>query len=178
MRISLFGGPGVGKSNLAAGIYSRLSKEKIHIELIIEYVKKWTFINRVPNGFDQIKIFGEQLHNEDIVLRSGVPHIVTDSPLLMQVAYAKKYGFKATDSLANIVKEFDKQYPCINIVLDREGIPYQTKGRYETLEEAKEMDNLIEKELIDFGYKYKKFKTIDESKIIEFILDSINQKNI
>lgn len=169
-RINFFGGPGSGKSTLAAYIYYCISKRGIHIELVGEYVKKWTFIDRIPTDFDQVKIFGEQLHNEDLILRSGVPYIVTDSPLLMQVAYAKKNYFPAADSLENVVREFDKKYPCINIFLDRTDIPYQTKGRYENLENAIIMDQKIEKEIVEFGYEYQKFRTVDDAKIIEFLL--------
>ena len=57
MRISLFGGPGSGKSTTAARLFSELKERHYSVEHVSEYVKSWTYMNRKPKGFDQVYIF-------------------------------------------------------------------------------------------------------------------------
>lgn len=174
MRISLFAGPGAGKSNLASKLYSELSARGHKIDLVQEYIKKWAYQGRVPEGFDQVKIFGEQIHAEELLLRK-ISHIVTDSPIPMQVAYAKRYGLPGYQALEILAKEFDKSYPSINILLDRTGIPYRSEGRYEDEAKAKWMDEQIELFLADYGASFYKFKTVEWPTIVQFLDSALQQ---
>ena len=153
MRVNLFSGPGAGKSTLASGLFSEFKKKNYSIELVHEYIKKWAYEGRKPKSFDQVYIFGHQLHAEDSILQSGVKNLITDSPLFMQCSYAIKYNFPCWQELLGIAKEFEKQFPSLNIFLDRKGIPYQDLGRYETEEEALAMDEKI-KSFMDMHLDY------------------------
>jgi len=152
MRINLWGGPGLGKSNTASRIYSILDAKQINIQLCREYIKNWVYQQRAPRSFDQVYIFGKQLHSEDLPLQGGVEHIVTDSPLLMSVWYASSTlkNTEITSNLLGLAREFERQNPSINIFLDREGIKYQPTGRFQTEDEAREMD----KSLFGFAFNY------------------------
>lgn len=174
MRVSLFAGPGAGKSAVAAKIYGDLKIRGQSVELITEYIKKWAYLGRVPKSFDQCYVFGKQLQSEDVLFQSGVKNIITDSPVLMQCAYAKKYEFPAWESLLNISKEFDKKYPCCNIFLDRTGIPYESAGRYESYNEAVEMDEKIKQVLEENNQKYETIKTLDYSGILEYVFSQLD----
>lgn len=145
-RINLFGGPGVGKSTLAAQIFARLKKEGVDIELIQEYVKQYVYEGRALNPWGCVHTFGKQFHAEHLVLHSGVQRIVTDSPMLLQCVYARHQGCPVHRELTAISNRFDEDFPPLNIFVRRQ-FDYEEAGRYEEKEQAIEMDKLIEETL-------------------------------
>lgn len=173
MRISLFCGPGGGKSCLAAWIFSQLKKKSYSIELVSEYIKNWAYLNRVTKSFDQCYIFGKQLHYEDVLFQAGIKNLVTDSPVLMQIAYAKKYEVPIWQELLGIALKYEQINPSLNIVLDRSGIDYQQIGRYEDSSGAILMDQKIEELLIDNQVSYKKFISKNWEEILDYIESKI-----
>jgi hypothetical protein len=169
MRINLYAGAGCGKSTTASYVFSRLKQKNYKVELVHEYIKKWAYENKQPKSFDQVYIFGKQLNAEDSLLQSGVEHLVTDSPILMQVFYSKKYGFPCWRQLMEIAKAFELAHPSLNIFLDREGLTYQQAGRYESESEAKVVDEEMHVYLDEYVGSYKVFKSKDLDQIIEYI---------
>jgi hypothetical protein len=145
-RINLFGGPGASKSTTAARLFAELKILGYDVEHITEFVKTMAYEGIMPKSYDQYYIFGEQLHKEDVVLRH-VNLIISDSPLLLSHVYAEYYGFnKGTECLLKMANQFEADFPSLNIYLERIG-EYNPKGRYQTLEQAKEVDSLILKAL-------------------------------
>lgn len=142
LRINLFGGPGVGKSILAASIYAFLARKGHQIELVREYIKNWCYLDRHCQGVDQVYVFSKQLHQEDILLRNGVS-IVTDSPLWLNAAYTHRYGVPGASSLDDLCRNMDSQYPALNLRLSRT-VSYQKLGRYEDFEAALNMDRFLD----------------------------------
>ena len=143
-RLNIWGGPGVGKSTIAADVFSRLKKKSYSVELVNEYIKAWAYEKRQLASFDQVYIFAKQQRLEDRVLRAGVKLLVTDSPLLMQCVYAKKYDFVGWQELLSIGKKFNAIYPSVNFLLNRKHGTYQTEGRWQNEQEAIELDKEIE----------------------------------
>lgn len=169
MRFNLYAGAGAGKSTVAAGLYYFLKCKNYNIELVFEYIKKWAYEGKQPKSFDQSYIFGKQLNSEDMLLQNGVLNLITDSPLMLQVFYAKKYGFSCWKELYQTALEFDRKHPAIDILLDRTGLTYQQLGRYQNKSQACEVD----RELKDFLTLYRpNFKTFP-SKDLEAIMDYI-----
>lgn len=168
MRISLFAGPGAGKSVLAAKIFAELKIRGHKIELIGEYIKQWAYEGRICKSYDQLYIFAKQLRAEDSKL-SYVDHLVTDSPIIMQCAYGKRYNFDCWKHLLQIALEFEKTHPALNIFLDRKDVPYQQLGRYETYEEAMWMDDQIETFLTENKVSYIRYKAAESNTIVDFI---------
>jgi hypothetical protein len=150
MRINFYAGPGAGKSTTAAWLFSELKRKQISIELVTEYVKAWATTGRKVNGFDQVYLFGKQMNYEYRFLNSGIKNIVTDSPLLLSSYYAKIYNpdINIAESLANIAREYEKNHPSFNIFLERKDKPYVQAGRYQNLEEAKQIDVMMKHNLI------------------------------
>lgn len=172
-RINIFGGPGCGKSTVAAGIFSRLKAEGHEIELVDEYVKSWAYEKREICSFDQAYLFTQQLRKEYLVLRHSTGCIVTDSPLVLSICYAKKYGFKRWECLQSIADDFEEEYPSINVILDRRGCGYKQEGRYEDYEQALEMDRMISNYIYGCGINYCKIPFNDHDGIIEWVRKSI-----
>ena len=176
MRISLWSGAGAGKSTTACYVYSRLKQQNYKIELVREYIKKWAYEGKVPKSYDQLYIFGKQLNAEDSLLQSGVEHLITDSPLLMQVFYARKYDFPCWQQLIEIGKSFEAVQPSLNIFLDRDGLDYEKEGRYETEPEAKAVDEEMQAYMDQFVGEYKVLKSKDLDSIVEYIDSALTGK--
>ena len=140
-RINLLAGPGAGKSTAAARLFGELKARGYDVEQVSEFIKKWAYEGRVPESFDQFYAFAKQLGNEEALLRS-VPLIITDSPLIVNVAYTKFYGCPYHRQLLEMVDFFEAEYPSLNLFLDRT-VEYVDKGRYQTLEQAHELDRVL-----------------------------------
>lgn len=173
MKINLFSGAGAGKTTLSLKLCHDLIVKGYSIELVREYIKKWAYAKRFPKSFDQLYIFGQQLHAEDLLYQSGVKHLVTDSPLFLQPFYAKTYSFPAWQELITIAKKYEFTHPSINIFLDRTGIPYKQSGRFETEQEAFQRDLDLKDFLQENNVSFCTFKTIDYPEILNHVEKSL-----
>lgn len=161
-RICFFGGPGTSKSTLAAWLFAMLKMNKINTELVTEYIKAWTFIGRAPTLRDQTYICAKQLHREDIVLRANKDVvIVSDSPLFLGSFYAKKFASPGWQHLLALAQDFDKDFPSLNILIDRGDLEYKDFGRFQTRDQAIEMDNHIKSCLDEYGIPYETLRYDD-----------------
>ncbi len=174
MRINFFGGPSSGKSTTASWIFSEMKMKRLSVELVTEYVKAWTYLKRPVGQFDQLYLFGKQLQYEYRFLNGGVEHIVTDSPLFLSYCYAKKYvGEEVAKPLLELEQFYSKTHPSLDIYLVRGDKPYDKAGRYQSEDEAREMDLFISEEIgkhkpscVFANYK-------EREKILEHILKNI-----
>lgn len=140
--LNFFGGPGSGKSTMAAAVFAELKCEGITCELVQEYAKDKVWENSYFTLENQIYVFGKQLHRMYRIF-GKVDVIITDSPLLMSIHYGTKetYIFKA------LVLEQHHKVPNLNIFLER-GHKYEQVGRIQNEEEAKVMDRQMKEMLI------------------------------
>lgn len=173
-RINIFGGPCTGKSVIATYLFYRLKAMQHSIEYVHEYIKFWTYIPRVPKGWDSVYCQAKQIHHEDTVLRSGTNLIVSDSPLHLQCFYAEHHENPGLWGMLEQAKEFESEYPSINIFLKRKDEDYKEEGRYETLEQAKQIDKEIE-EYREFHMKHDDYVYLSYTNMEE-ILDYVVKK--
>lgn len=165
--INIFGGPGAGKSIACADIFSALKKKGINCEMAREFAKDiaWKVTPakgekidpRIAEQFfkDQQSIFGRQSERQSD-LEHKVDVIVTDSPLLNSIIYD---GKKDIDFHRSVFNRFD-EYENHNYFLDRV-FPYEEEGRYQSEEEAKEVDRAIIRLLDSHGLKYTRLPSHD-----------------
>lgn len=143
--INLFGGPGHGKSTMAAGIFHRLKLNGLNVELVTEYAKDMTFEDRKNILSDQIYILAKQNRRLER-LRGKVDVVVTDSPLILGLLYAPTDYYKTYEPLA---VELFNSYDNVNLYLtSSKGLEYKPEGRNQTEEEARKIHTDV-RDLLD-----------------------------
>jgi len=147
VAINFFGGPGCGKSTMAAAVFAELKTRSVNVELVTEYAKKKVWEEAYKVFECQMYVCAKQVYNMFIVAQH-VDIIVTDSPIILGAAYTG--GDRMLDDI--LLREHDK-FENINILLER-AKDYNPKGRMQTEEEAKEKDELIKKILIERQVSY------------------------
>jgi predicted ATPase len=151
--INFFGGPGAGKSTLAAAVFAELKFIGVNAELVTEFAKDATWEGRGAKLFGaQEYIFAKQ-HLRLARLVGEVDIVVTDSPIIMSTAYIPE-SFQMP-SLKQTVYEAFSQYDNYNFVIHRADTKhYLQKGRTQTAEEAFQKDQEIRIMLHSFGIPY------------------------
>ena len=153
-RINFVGGPGRGKSTLAARLFAELKLKGYNCELVTEYVKGWAIEGRNIKDWDQIYFFAKQLKAETRNLENGVKLVITDSPLHMAALYNKYYNKPGGDELYSIATEVNKQYPAFNIEVCGTNHQYKNNGRYQTEQEANNLHMFLIQLYPIIHYKY------------------------
>lgn len=136
--VNIFGGPGTGKSTLAAGVFSQLKRMDVNCELIQEYAKDRVWEESYKTLDDQLYVLGKQNHKQFRCV-DKVNVIISDSPLLLCLYYGKNLG----PSYKALVRETFNSYNNINYIIIREDTSYQTCGRMQTEKEAIEIQSGI-----------------------------------
>ena len=149
--INLYGGPSVGKSTSAAYLYYLLKAQGKNVELVREYVKDWAWEGRKFSVYDEIYFLGKQVRHESMLF-GKVDWIITDAPVYMTAYYASLYcSPKLAHGVAEAAQAFYKQaaddgHQHIHLMLKRTR-PYNAEGRYQTEEEALQVDTGIKEML-------------------------------
>lgn len=171
--ISLYGGPGIGKSTTAANLFVTLKNKGLNVELVTEYVKQWVWDNREPVMFDQFYFFAKQSRKE-YSLFNKVDYIITDSPIAMCCYYSKLYGNQdENECFKMMLKTYFNRCKLensehVHYLLQRTK-PYNEVGRFQKEERSIEMDKEIEDYLNEVGIDYKKVK--DDELVKNFLIE-------
>ncbi len=139
--ISLFGGPGTGKSTTAAGLFALMKHEGCKVELVLEYAKEMTYERRDNVLSDQLYMLAKQNRRLERLKDHGLDWAITDSPLLLGLVYAHPLYLRGTNFREFILQLYDT-YDNINIFLKRIK-SYSEIGRNQSEEEAKAFDVII-----------------------------------
>jgi hypothetical protein len=167
MRINFFGGPGSGKSTMAAYVFYRLKRALYSVEHVGEYVKSWAYLNRPVDFYDQFYLQAKQMQYEYRFLKAGVRNIVTDAPVALSYIYSASH---LRDVLKQVSDTYDKDFASVNIFLERGDKPYLAAGRYQSRAKAMEVDEKIKKEVKNLF-----FVPYDaEEKIMGIVLDHVS----
>lgn len=148
--VNLFGGPGTGKSTVAAHLFAVMKWNYKNVELVDEYAKQLSWEKRYNTLTDQLYVVAQQnykLHR----LNRQVDWIITDSPLIMCLPYADKEYLP--NHFKGVVFELFSQYNNINIFLNRVK-PFYPIGRHHNEHQSRQLDMDINNILIDNKVSY------------------------
>lgn len=156
--INLFGGPGIGKSSIAAGIFYKLKKKHISCNNPYEFPKTLAWDNNIPAIKDQLYVFANQ-HRGIAQSYGKVDYIIIDSPILFSKIYHSYYteGYPAGfygDSFHKMILELHNKYNNINILLDRANGVHNDEERFQNYEESLMIDKLCKKVLEENSIPY------------------------
>lgn len=157
--VNLFGGPGSGKSTMAAYIFSKLKMAGVNCELVTEFAKDKTWEHNIKALACQPYVFGKQCYRMDRCA-DQVDVIVTDSPLFLTTLY--NYDENIEPEFTQLVLKKFNEFNNLNYFLVREK-PYISAGRNQTEDQARELDSEILSKLIKMNIKYDKIKGNIES---------------
>jgi nicotinamide riboside kinase len=146
--INLFGGPGTGKSTLMAKLFAELKERGYEVEMSHEYVKDLVWEESYKKIENQLYIFGKQ-HNRTYRLLKKINIIITDSPLLNSIVYYSGVNPHFKDMVMFEYKAMNN----IGIYIER-SFDYNDNGRYQNLEQAKEIDRKYKKLLSEYDIEH------------------------
>lgn len=152
--VNLLGGPGVGKSVVAAGVFCLLKKQGIRAELVTEFAKELTWEKRQVALDNQIYILGKQTH-KIVRLEDQVDVIILDASLLMSILYHRQNVPREDrlETLEPFILEVFKSMNNVTFLLPRR-FEYQQDGRYQSEEEARKLDGDMIDMLEEFNIDY------------------------
>lgn len=154
--VNLYGGPGTGKSTTAGALFAEMKYRGVNCEYVQEYAKDkaWEFGTNhlgVPKVFQaQEYIFGKQ-HFRIRRCAADVDLVITDCPLFLGMVYMPD-DFPIP-SLRGAIREAYDMYDNLDVFLTRTKA-YNTKGRFQTEDEAKGLDISVEQMLVEQRIKY------------------------
>lgn len=160
--INFFGGPGIGKSTQAAGLFTEMKKNQYDVELTYEFPKEVTWEGNFSAIKDQFYITANQ-HRNISRLYGKVKYIIVDSPIILGSIYKEKYTNNEYPScyydntFDQFIWKLFKSYNNINIFLKRDDKIFDENGRFQNLEESKNIDDEIKKSLIENNVSFTEF---------------------
>ena len=92
--INLFAGPGAGKSTTAAGLFHKMKLAGYKVELATEFAKELVWDDSLSVLNDQLYLVAEQHKRINRLKNHEIDYVVTDSPILMNLAYCPDAYFK------------------------------------------------------------------------------------
>jgi cellulose biosynthesis protein BcsQ len=172
--IGLYAGSGVGKSTLAANVYSKLKAQGTNCELVREYVKTWAWNDKKIGPYDQLYVFAKQAHSES-QLYGKVDYIITDCPILLCPIY-ENFNTKKNIILPTVLNFLDyaqqNGVEYINFFLKRNK-PFDGRGRYEDEKTARKIDKRILTTLKYYNIPFTKLENKDLETTTNEILERI-----
>jgi len=160
--INLFGGPGIGKSGIAAGITYQLKSKHISCNNPYEFPKTLAWDKNLPAIQDQLFVFANQ-HRGIAQSYGKVDYIIIDSPIMFSTIYHSYYttGYPAEyygKSFHTMVLDLHNKYDNLNILLKRSNTEINEAERFQDLKQSLEIDELCKAKLEEHNLPYHEIK--------------------
>lgn len=169
--INFYGGPGIGKSTLAARTFAMLKAQGIRSEFVGEFAKDLVYDKAYDVMADQTYLFAQQNHRLWRLKNSGVEVAVCDSPLLLNIAYNQDPN---NGYFNQFVVDTYKRYVNFDYVLERNPEYWEIDKRGGDVQDAIKMDNKIDAILLDVWHNFPQKVDIScEQYVYHFVQDII-----
>lgn len=138
--IRFYGGPGSGKSTMACSLHAMLKQSLLSSEYIPEIAKECAWEGRPITTHISISMSAQQLSREMLVV-GKVDYLITDTCPSLGSVYTPKNHF-SWNVQNEVCRAATVGIPDAQIIpiFIRRSKPYDTRGRYETLEQAVSRD--------------------------------------
>jgi nicotinamide riboside kinase len=137
--INIFAGPGAGKSTLAADLFAHMKRKQYSVELVTEFAKDLVWENRQETLAIQPYVSAKQYRNL-ARLRGKVDYVITDSPILKDSVYARRYASRLPQAYHDLLAFMHEDLGhSVNILISRQ-FAYQIEGRYQDEKTAQDID--------------------------------------
>lgn len=148
--INIAGGPGTGKTTVAAELFSKLKEKGYEVENVSEFAKELVWEGREEAFNDRLYMHGEQNHRL-MQMNGKLDYIITDSPLFLTSVYNNYYLKDKFPSSYNkmidaVTSETFKLYNN-KVYLIQRNTSYKVVGRRENHKAALDIDNALVKYL-------------------------------
>lgn len=170
--VNIWGGPGVGKSTTAAGLFYRMKTLKLDVELVQEYAKDLTWERRYNVLEDQIYVFAKQQRRIARLAEHNLDWVITDSPIPLGLVYIKPNTLG--DNFCNLVMESFDRYNNYNFLLSR-NVQYNPVGRNQDQQQALEFDLKVSNLLNSYNMEFQ--SVVGGEPAVDTILESIGLHN-
>ena len=167
--ISLFAGPGAGKSTTAAALFARMKRLRFDVELVTEYAKDLTYEKSFGKLSNQLHVLGEQNYRL-ARLQGQAEYAITDSPLPLSLIYG---AAEDMDWLTPLVHRIWSNYENYPFLLKRTSAPFVHHGRNQNLDQAKALDERIHALAID-QFKTEHVVDPDHPDCVDYMIRFIN----
>lgn len=169
--INLIGGPGCGKSTMAAVLFTALKLRGYVVEYVQEFAKRLVWTKQFSRLNNQHYVTTKQYE----ILREmngAVDFIVTDGPLIHGLYYNlfNPDNTSDKDKTAAWILKCAGEFHNLNAVLIRGEFKYEAEGRLQTEEQARGIDGAMQHVLDLNQVHYQKFGTgITQADIDAFV---------
>lgn len=142
--INLFGGPGAGKTTLAAALFHSLKVLHLNAEIISEFPKDMIVEQNAQALDNQFYITANQGYR--IWCAAKVyDYVIVDSPILLGAIYNKNTNIST--EFNSFLLKYHNEFDNVNIFLKRaKNLIHRMSGRVHDIDEAIKIDN----EILDF----------------------------
>lgn len=141
--VNLFGGPGSGKSTMAAALFAKLKTDGVKVELVGEEAKDLVFNHALELLDNQVLVTALQYQRVLRLQKAGATVAISDSPLGLGRFYSK--GKPYEKELVALISALEAGFPATVDFFVQRVKPYQKFGRLQTEDEAKAIDNELHK---------------------------------
>lgn len=178
--VNLIGGPCIGKTTMSALIFAKLKlhKNKYVVEYIQEYAKHlvWTKNFDILNNQYYVSQHQYKLLEQ---MNGCLDYIVTDGPIIQGLYYNlhNKDNISNIDKTEKFILKCHKEFNNINIFLTRGDFEYESQGRLQTEEEAREIDVILKHLLKQNNIDFITFDASSDEEYINKIVDYIIEKS-
>ena len=152
--INMFGSPGCGKSTQAAGLFYKMKLAGLNVELVTEYAKDLVWQDRLDSMADQQDYIFAKQHHRLHRLRGKVDYVVTDSPIILGIAYMKHHNVPVIHDLVTLMLSTFNRFDNFNFLLERGDIPYKAEGRRQDEVGSNDVGNDIKRILMDNSIRH------------------------